>query len=338
MTYYNMTKTRELDKQFFKTINHLNECYNDDIARDARTGLTSQQKYIPCKYFYDDYGSKLFEDICSLPEYYQTRTEMFVLREIAPMLMAKLANYDIVELGSGANHKISLLLDAAGEQIRSTLRYIPVDISESALTKASQDLRRRYPELTVLGIIADFTSQLHLLPANRPRMFCFLGGTIGNMENDEAAMFLRNVCTIMKDTDKLLIGFDMVKNLNVIEAAYNDPLGITAEFNKNVLTVINRELEGDFDPDHFQHIAFYNDTFDRIEMHLKANCDVTVKLRSINAEIYMKKGETIHTENSRKFTKKSIAELANKSGLSIQRWYSDPAYWFSLVIMARTKK
>ena len=317
-------------------LNYLDGQYRSDIAGDIREGLTASQKFIPCKYFYDAHGSKLFEKICRLPEYYPTRTEMSILSGIAPELMKSFVHKDLVEFGPGANWKICILLDAADRSNRATLRYIPVDISESALLKASQDLCKRYPELQVLVVVADFTSQLDVLPAERPAMFCFLGSTIGNFEEDECIEFLQSISKIMKPDDRLIVGFDMVKAREIIEAAYNDSLGITSEFNKNVLNVLNNRLNANFDPFLFDHLAFYNKDYDRIEMHLKAKCDISVNLKSIELEVEIERGETIHTENSRKFTKKSIEDMAGRAGLSIKNWYSDPDAWFSVVLMGST--
>ena len=319
--------------QLFETLNYLDGKHENDIGRDVREGLTASQKYIPCKYFYDARGSKLFEDICSLPEYYLTRTEMSILRDIARDLMKTFAHQDLVELGSGANWKIRILLDAAGESNRSTLRYIPVDISEAAVIEASQGLLKIFPELDVLGIVADFTCQLEVLRTERPIMFLFLGSTIGNLCEHESISLLHNVSDNMKPDDRLLIGFDMVKPREILEAAYNDSQGVTSEFNKNILSVINRALGADFNPSHFDHWAFFNEEHSRIEMHLRANCDFSVKLESIGVEIEFKKGETTHTENSRKFTRASIEKMASQARLSIENWYCDPDGWFSIVEM-----
>jgi L-histidine N-alpha-methyltransferase len=314
-------------------INHLNGAYAGNIARDVREGLSASQKFIPCKYFYDAYGSKLFEEICGLPEYYPTRTELSILKRNAPQLMATSAHSDLVELGSGASLKIRTLLDAAGEPDRAALRYIPVDISEAAVLEASIDLLDRYPELQVLGMVADFTCQLDVLPRERPLMFCFLGSTIGNMSQHEGTAFLRSVADTMRPGDSLLVGFDMVKAKATLEAAYNDSRGVTAEFNKNVLRVLNSGLNADFDPSHFDHLAFFNEADSRIEMHLRANRDVAVTIESIGMQPMFRTGETIHTENSTKFTKTSIGDMVSHAGLSVRHWYSDEAGWFSLVLM-----
>lgn len=333
MSHTTTVNTGKSKRRLVETLNYLDGKYKNDIAREIREGLTASQKYIPCKYFYDTRGSKLFEEICQLPEYYPTRTEISILRDIAPELMRTVAHKDLVELGAGANLKIRILLNAVGKSSRATLRYIPIDISQSAVIGASHGLLERYPELQVLGIIADFTSQLDVIPTERTLIFFFLGSTIGNMEQDETISFLQSISANMKPDDRLLVGFDMVKARKTIEAAYNDSMGVTAEFNKNILNVLNNELNADFDLSHFDHLAFFSEDCDRIEMHLRANRDISVKLKSIDLEIEFKKGETIHTENSRKFTKESIGDLASRAGLSIQNWYSDPAGWFSLVVM-----
>ena len=317
----------------FEIVNYLDGKYKRDIAGEIREGLTAPQKYIPCKYFYDTRGSELFEEICELPEYYPTRTEISILRDMAPELMQTASHQDLVELGAGANLKIRILLNAVSESSRLTLRYIPVDISQSAVIEASHDLLGWYPELKVLGIIADFTSQMDVIPTERSLTLFFLGSTIGNMEQDKAISFLRRISVAMKSDDRFLIGFDMVKARKIMEDAYNDLKGITAAFNKNMLNVLNNELDADFDPSHFDHVAFFNEDHGRIEMHLRANRDISVELKSINLETALKKGETIHTENSRKFTREGIEDLASWGGLSIQKWYSDSSEWFSLVLM-----
>lgn len=303
------------------------------VAPDLAAGLTARQKYIPCKYFYDARGSNLFEAICRLPEYYPTRTEMALLKEVAPGLVGTLNHQDLVELGSGADRKIGILLEAATKDTRSTLRYIPVDISDSAVRNSSLNLKARFPELTVMGIVADFTSRLEALPTNRPTMFLFLGSTIGNFDEAESVGFLRNIKAAMKPEDTLLVGFDMVKPLAIIEAAYNDAQGVTAEFNKNILKAVNQKFQAHFNPSCFDHLAFFDETHRRIEMHLKANQDVRVRVDSLNTTLEMEKGETLHTENSRKFTKESIKQMAGLAGLTIQDWFQDSKQWFSLVSM-----
>lgn len=308
--------------------------YENEIAEDVRKGLTSPQKSIPSKYFYDARGSKLFQDICKLPEYYPTRIEISILKNIAPKFTQIFRHRDLVELGSGADLKIRTMLDAAGRETRATLRYIPLDISEPAIFNALQSLLKRYPELEVLGIVADFTCQLNVIPGHRPAIFCFLGSTIGNLDEEETIVFLRKVAGAMRPEDRLLIGFDMVKSREILEAAYNDSKGVTAEFNKNILNVVNASLHGNFDPCSFDHLAFYSEKHQQIEMHLKANCDFSVRLKALDLEVDFTAGDTIHTEISRKFTRDEIEELAYHAGLRIANWHTDGDEWFSLVEMS----
>lgn len=318
-----------------QVLNCLDGKYKADIFHDAQVGLSAPQRRIPCKYFYDARGSELFEEICLLPEYYPTRIELAILRAIAPDIMNTSAHRDLVELGSGATVKIRTLLDAAENYSRNSMRYIPVDISESAIRGACDHLLTLYPELQVLGIVADFTRQLDVIPIERPTMICFLGGTIGNMEPEESVSFLREIARNLKPDDRVMVGFDMLKERYVIEPAYNDSRGVTAKFNKNILRVLNSQLKAEFDERDFEHLAFLNNAESRIEMHLVANKDVQVNIQSIGLEIEMKKGETIHTENSRKFTRTNVENMAKQAGLCIQGWHSDSNGWFSLVLMGQ---
>ena len=330
-----MTGVVESRPRALEILDCLDGEYSNNIARDIRDGLTSSPRYIPCKYFYDARGSRLFEEICRLPEYYPTRTEISILREIAPHLMETLDYSDLVELGSGSSLKISILLDAISETNRASMRYIPVDISESAVIESSKDLLERYPELPVLGVVADFMCQSDVLPAERPKMLCFLGGTIGNMEEGDSISFLRAVSGNMRSDDTLLVGFDMVKSREIVEAVYNDSRGLTSEFNRNILNVVNNKLNADFKPHLFEHLAFFNESESRVEMHLRASRDVSVRLESIDMEVEFKEGETIHTENSRKFTIQGIEDMVDRAGLYVQDWYMDADGWFSLVLMGR---
>ncbi|MCF6149546.1 MAG: L-histidine N(alpha)-methyltransferase [Candidatus Kuenenia sp.] len=312
-------------------ISYTIDTYSCDLKEHIREGLTAPQKYISSKYFYDAYGSTLFEKICKLPEYYLTRTELSILKESAPEIMEEFQKGDIIELGSGANWKIKILLNATDEANLSDIRYMPVDVSESALIDASEELLEVYPDLKVTGIVADFTKHLEKLPTLDNRFFTFLGSTIGNLTEKEGIHFMKNISSLMEKNDRFLLGFDMLKAKEMIERAYNDTQGVTSEFNKNSLNVVNRELNADFNPDHFDHIAFLNAEKEQIEMHLKANRDVSVEIRDLDLTIEMEKGETIHTEVSRKFTQKSIETLAEGASLKINRWFTDPRKWFSLV-------
>lgn len=309
---------------------HIDSSFRSEIIKDVSTGLNASRKSIPSKYFYDERGSQLFEEICTLPEYYPTRTEMSILELSAPIIMKSFERGDIVELGSGANWKIRMLLDAAGPSKLSGLRYIPVDVSETALTEASEELLKVYPELEVLGIVADFTLHMDAVPCDRRKLIFFLGSTIGNFNEKKREEFLELVAGTMNERDSFLVGFDMLKPEATIEAAYNDTRGVTSEFNKNILRVINRELNADFKPSHFDHVAFFNRDRERIEMHLRANRNTTVNIDDLELELNIDKNETIHTENSCKFSRDGVRHLVKKSGLDIMNWYSDDKGWFSL--------
>jgi L-histidine N-alpha-methyltransferase len=310
--------------------NYLTSRFEEEIAADVRAGMLADQKYIPSRYFYDATGSRLFEKICTLPEYYPTRTELGILHRTGPVIMNHGRYADLVELGSGANWKIRTLIDAAAGQGTPQMRYIPIDVSESALLTASEELIRKYPRLSVLGIVADFTSGLHLLPGKGRRMILLFGSTIGNFDEDACHALLSNIAVSLKDGDRFLLGLDMVKEKAVLEAAYNDAQGITARFNKNILAVVNRELDADFNPGLFEHLAFFNELRDRIEMHLVATRSMTVEIRGLDLVVEFERGETIHTEISRKFRRDRCGDMFADAGLTIDRWHSDPKGWFSM--------
>ncbi len=317
-------------------INCMNGTYHDDIKQDVINGLTAPQKFIHSKYFYDACGSRLFEKICCLPEYYLTRMELSILRRAAPAIMDYFQEGDIVELGSGANWKIRTLLDTVPKNKLSNIRYIPVDVSETALKAAAEELLKIYPGLKVLGIVADFTRHMEMIPDGRDKLFVLFGSTIGNFSKDESDAFLKSIAGSMTAGDRFLLGIDMLKPKDILERAYNDSSGNTSEFNKNILNVLNRELDADFNLDHFNHLAVFNGEKDRVEMYLQANRDVSIKISAPGFKVELKKGETIHTEICRKFSKDNIDQMAFNAGLSITNRFSDPEGWFSLVEMAPT--
>lgn len=310
------------------------DCWTDrvssQLARDVCTGLTSEQKFIPSKYFYDSRGSKLFDKICELPEYYVTRVEMALLRDKADVIMSDFNYGDLVELGSGANWKIRTLLDALNVEIRALTQYVPVDVSETAIQEATRELQEIYPELSVMGVVADFTRDLHRLPNDGPKLMLFLGSTIGNLSHEESVSFLRTVAERLQSDDRFLLGMDMVKSAEILEAAYNDAQGVTAEFNRNALRVLNRELDADFCPDHFDHLAFFNEDEEQVEMHLRANRPVRVEISHIDLTVTFQEGETIHTEISRKFSRTSARRMIEDAGLRVAHWHTDPKEWFAL--------
>ena len=302
------------------------------FARDVLAGLTARPKKLSPKYFYDETGSKLFEQITELPEYYPTRTELAILRdnagEIARVFPERSA---LVEFGSGSTRKARILL-AAAPQVAA---YVPVDISPEMLAEEAEQLRHDHPRLAVLPVAADF-SQPFRLPAAvvaMPRTGFFPGSTIGNFEPHEASAFLRHAGRMLGDGGHLVIGIDLVKDAGVLNAAYDDAAGVTAKFNLNLLARINRELGGDFELANFCHQAFYNSERRRIEMHLASRKRQAVHV--LGRTIEFRAGETIHTESSYKYTVESFAALARGSGWSPVAAWTDAKGYFSVQALAR---
>ena len=301
------------------------------FAGDVIAGLTAQPKRLPPKYFYDETGAQLFEHITALPEYYLTRCELEILRErardIAQFFPAPSA---LVEFGSGSSKKMRILLAAAP----TIAAYVPVDISSQMLVQEAQELRRDYPRLAVLPVEADFTKPF-TLPAAAAGMAhtgFFPGSTIGNFEPHEAGAFLRHAGRMLGRHATLIIGVDLVKEVSILHAAYNDGAGLTAKFNLNLLARVNRELDGDFDLEAFEHRAFYNSERHRIEMHLASK--KRQKVRVCGRVIDFRAGETIHTENSYKYSIESFGALARGSGWSPLALWSDPQGYFSVHALA----
>jgi len=311
--------------------NHLPHIGIEKVREEIFKGLKSSPKYISPKFFYDKKGSELFEAITELDEYYPTRTEKSILSTIVEKLDLDFSDLSIIELGSGDASKISLLLRRILEEQLATIKYHPLDISKSAIEKASEKLAEEFPMISINGIVADFIHQVNVVPKNGRRLFCFFGSTIGNLNKSEIREFMKLVGDEMQPGDSLLLGMDMVKDIAVLEKAYNDENGITAQFNKNILNVINNICGTNFDIENFEHLAFYNKDEHRIEMHLKAMKDMVVLSASGTDEIHIKKGETIHTENSHKFNFDDIKTVGIWSGLDVEKIITDNNKWFSLV-------
>lgn len=319
-----------------KIINCMTDVAHEELKREIREGLTAHRKYLPCKYFYDGCGSALFERICRLPEYYQTRVELSILRTVAQTIMKDLNMGSLIELGSGSNHKIKILLDAANGS-RSRIRYVPVDVCEPALKQAALDLLDCYPDLTVAGIVADFHRNMDRIMVEGDKLITFFGSTIGNFTRKESSAFLRNIANAMEPRDRLIMGMDMVKKKEILETAYNDAQGVTALFNKNILLNMNRELNASFDLQAFDHLAFYNEDRECMEMHLRANVNVSVPISALDLTVVIKKGETILTEICRKFRRSAVEEMAADAGLRITRWFADRKEWFALVELMKSQ-
>lgn len=317
-------------------VNCLIEDDRQETGREIIAGMTRRQKRLPSKYFYDAYGSWLFERICGLPEYYLTRTELTILAAAAPQIIAFFGEEcgDLVELGSGSPRKIKILLDAVDGASLGRMRYIPVDISGTALYEASQELQYTYENLSILGIIADFTRHLDFLPQER-KLITFLGSTIGNFTNSERTNFLMNVARAMHPEDRLVLGLDMVKPVDLIEAAYNDHQGLTAEFNKNILRNLNRSFNADFKITDFEHRAIFVPDQEQIEMHLQATRATTARIADFDLTVSCHSGETIHTEICKKFSRKQALRDFKAAGLVVTEWFMDPQGWFSLAVLKK---
>lgn len=303
---------------------------NSTPGYDILKGLRAKQKYIPSRYFYDERGSWLFERICELPEYYQTRTELKLLSDHAEQIMRGFNEGNLVELGSGSNRKIRILLDALGHERLSRICYIPVDICHEALNQSELELKNAYPQLNVKKIVSDFNSDLSCVRSSERKLILFLGSTIGNLDKNQTSQFLKNVADGLNNDDRFLIGLDMMKPVHILQAAYDDSQGITKLFNRNILLVVNRELGADFDPDLFDHVASFNQQHEQIEMCLKAKQDTIIHLSRLNESVVIRKGETIRTEICRKFRKPGVEQTFVEAGLKVQRWITDPRGWFAL--------
>ncbi|ASQ90565.1 L-histidine N(alpha)-methyltransferase [Prosthecochloris sp. GSB1] len=318
-------------------VNCLPEIGRQTVVAEILAGLRALPKRISSKFFYDRPGSELFQKITRLDEYYPSRTEKAIFEQLPLEAVTDCRDLDIIELGSGDHSKISLLLKKVPPGRLSGIRYFPVDISRPALESSIRELGRAFPELEVQGIVADYFHQMHLVPGDRRKLFCFLGSTIGNLERDEANAFVRDIGGTMEPGDAFLTGFDRVKDTAVLERAYNDAGGLTARFNRNVLNVVNGLIESDFNPLDFEHRAFYNRARRRIEMHLEATRDIRVRTPFAREEILVGKGERIHTENSHKFDDADIQTIAEKAGLAVRNIFSDQKELFSLALYGKDR-
>ncbi len=302
-----------------------------DTRDEILNGLFSKQKSISSKFFYNDKGSQLFEEITRLDEYYPTRTEKKILERIAPELMSHYSSHDIIELGSGDASKISILLKAFPENENGSICYLPLDVSKSAIQKSADSLITKFPLIHVEGYVVDFISQFDLVQRDSPTLICFFGSTIGNFDKEASMKLLKNISQNMKKGDVLLLGMDMVKPESVLHAAYNDSKGITEAFNKNILNSINEIIDSDFKEDDFNHLAFFNKELSRIEMHLVAKKGISVCSPYFVNELKIARGENIHTENSHKYSPSNILEIAHTTGLKVKKAHNDPERWFTLI-------
>jgi L-histidine N-alpha-methyltransferase len=296
------------------------------LREDALDGLTRPFKEIPPKHFYDARGSELFEQICELPEYYPTRTERAILERYAPAIAERTDAAELVELGAGYATKTRLLIDAMDLE-----RFIPVDVSEMTVRECARRLVDEYPGLSVHGLVGDFERHLvHLPEPCGPRVVAFLGGTIGNFPPGSRRRFLRTIARTLADDGWLLLGTDLVKDPRILEAAYDDAAGVTAQFNLNVLHVMNRELGANFDPDGFDHVAFWDAEREWIEMRLRSRRRQVVEIPELDLTVHFDAREEMRTEISAKFTPDRLRGDLAAAGLELVDWFTDEDELFAL--------
>jgi len=304
------------------------------LRDDVRRGLAERPFQLPPKWFYDATGSEIFEQITTLTEYYPTEAERVALTNAAASIVQRTAADTVVELGSGSSDKTRVLLDAFAAT-GQLVRYVPFDVSESALRAAAGQLADRYQELSIHGVVGDFDQHLAALPADGHRLLIFLGGTIGNYAPGPRAALLSDLAATLKSGEWLLLGTDLVKNSERLVAAYDDAEGVTAKFNLNVLSVVNRELGANFDPSKFDHVAVWNAEDEWIEMRLRAAEACQVKIPELSLTIDFAEGEEVLTEISAKFKKDGITNELADAGFELVEWWTDPAGDFALSLSRR---
>jgi L-histidine Nalpha-methyltransferase len=307
-----------------------------DNGSDVIRGLRQTPKTLPCRYFYDDRGSELFEQITDLPEYYPTRTEQAILETYADEIVALTGACELIELGSGSSRKTHLLLEAYSK-LDTPLHYYPIDVSAGILRSTALNLLDRYPDLNVCGLAGTYEQALAQLPPRQieNRMLIFLGSTMGNLEDPARDRFLTQVQNALQPGEFFLLGVDLQKPIATLEAAYNDSQGVTAAFNLNILRHLNQRFNGNFQLDRFEHVAFFNTAASRIEMHLKSLGEQTVMLASLDLEVKFQAGELIHTEISRKFYLPTLSATLEAHALHPIEIWTDPQTWFGLILCQR---
>jgi dimethylhistidine N-methyltransferase len=318
--------------------------FDEEFALEIRKGLGVQnKKQVSPKYFYDSKGSKLFEEICRQPEYYPWRMEAAILKRYCQKIVDTCCKkqISIIELGCGSSTKTRILLQEVLTR-QSSLYYFPIDVSYGMLSEAIRTLSQEFSHLRTIGICSEYVEGLvranRFISANNQipdeKLIIFLGSSIGNFEPDESAHFLKDLRSIMGAHDTLLLGFDLRKNVRVLEGAYNDRGGITAKFNLNLLARINRELGGEFNLDRFFHAAYYNPYRNRVEMHLVSDEDQEICVRRLRETYNFHKNESIHTENSYKYSSLEIKQVAEGSGFSLKSNFLDEKKWFDVVLLS----
>jgi L-histidine N-alpha-methyltransferase len=309
------------------------------MGREVRAGLVRSPRSIPPKYFYDERGSRLFDAICDLPEYYLTRAEASLLKRHAEGIVERAQPTALVEIGSGMARKTRVLIEALCMRTPSP-RYIPFDIAREPMEASAPALLASYPRLKICGLVGDFSRDLPQLPqaappSAGPRLFALLGSTIGNLDERAAPQLVHSVAQLLTERDTFLLGVDLVKEERLLHAAYNDAQGVTAAFNKNVLRVLSRELDGNLDERAFDHLAFYDGERQRVEMHLVARRRLTVTLKAIDLRVELAAGERVLTEISRKFTRASVGRMLAVGGMRLREWLVSDGGAFALCVAER---
>lgn len=302
----------------------------ETLASAVRRGLTHEPKWLPCRFLYDAIGSELFERICEQPEYYPTRTEDAILRDQAEEMVAGWDEAPVmIELGSGSSTKTRRLIEAALEAY-DRLHYVPIDVSETILEGSAKVLVDDYPALTVTGVVSDYHTALRSIRSRfpGPKLVVFLGSSLGNFDDEDAVGLLRHLSEALGTEDRLLIGLDQVKDAATLEAAYDDAAGVTRRFSMNMLTRINRELDADFDLDRFSYQARFVADRHRVEMRLVSDREQVVTIPGADLEVRFDEGESIHVENSHKYTPELLRDLASRSGFVEEKAWSDPDRFF----------
>ncbi len=293
------------------------------LERDVRRGLQADQKWLPPVWFYDDRGSALFDEITRLPEYYLTRAERRLLESFSGEIADRSGAEVLVELGAGTCEKSRILLDALSET-KTLKKYVPLDVSDQTLFDAASALAADYPDLQIHAVVGDFSQHINRVPADGRRLVVFLGSTIGNLGPEQRSRFLFDLDCTLTHGDSLLLGTDLVKDPSRLLAAYDDAAGVTAEFNRNVLLVLNRELGADFDPSQFEHVAVWNEEESHIEMRLRSLLDQTVLIKELDMEVHFARGEDLLTETSAKFTREGIEKELSAAGFVVDTMWEDP--------------
>lgn len=332
----NLSATETIINEYIKITDNFRKKDIHEIRKEIEKGLRAKKKYIDSKFFYDQTGSQLFEQITALPEYYPTRSEKSILKTMNIDFIGNISELNVVEIGSGDHSKISLFLNNLLSNNHLKVNYIPLDISKTAIKASAENLLKQFPEISIEGIVADFMKQLRCIPKHKHRLFLFLGSTIGNFTPEQADVFLQNLSQVMQPGEYLLLGYDTVKSKEILEKAYNDTAGITARFNKNCLSVLNNLAETNFRIQDFDHIAFFNENENRIEMHLKARRALVIKSPYFSEILTIDKGEQIHTENSYKYTEPVIKAMLKKNKFTHRKTFAHDNDMFHAALIKKT--